>query len=72
MTRYKKELKKRGFKLESDFPFLPYELKTGGTLETIKTEIVAPFIVYKSYYCELGWCRTYLDKNFNEIKLSDL
>lgn len=27
MNRFKKEIRKRGFKLESDLPCLPYELK---------------------------------------------
>lgn len=25
MTRYKKEIKKHGFRLENDFPMIPYE-----------------------------------------------
>ena len=34
MTRFKKELRKRGVKLECDYPYLPFEL-VGTTLECV-------------------------------------
>ena len=27
MNRFKKEIRKRGFKLESDYPWMPYDIK---------------------------------------------
>lgn len=38
MTRYKQELRKRGWKLEIDFPWLPFE--TGNVvIESVSTKV---------------------------------
>lgn len=39
MTRYKKELRKRGWKLEIDYPWLPFE-KGHVTIEGVSTRVV--------------------------------
>ena len=44
MTRYNKELRKRGYKQESDYPLLPYEVGNI-TIEAVNTKIVDNRIV---------------------------
>ena len=50
MNRYKKELQKRGFKLENDFEYLPCN-----GIETVKAEITKEGIIYKQYHVGYGW-----------------
>ena len=37
MNRFKKELRKKGIKLECDYPFIPYEMKHV-TLEAVEVD----------------------------------
>lgn len=39
MTKYKEYLRSKGFKLDSDYPFLPYSVKGTPTLECVSTGI---------------------------------
>lgn len=45
MTRYKKELRNKGFLLEIDYPYYPYN-----TLQGIRTYVDTDGLVIKEYY----------------------
>lgn len=38
MNRFKKELRKRGYKLEQDYPSMPYSTDSNYTIEAIKVD----------------------------------
>lgn len=50
MTRFTKEIRKLGFKIESDYEYLPY-----GDIETAYTE--SENAEYYIYHYGLGWIR---------------
>ena len=65
MTRYDKELRKRGYKLEIDYPWLPYN--DGSVLiEAIITKIIDNRIVIITC-CNVGCGFEFLDRNFNVV-----
>lgn len=54
MTRYKEYLRTKGFKLEQDFPYMPFgEVSGNQFLEDIHTEIVDSTIQIKYYYTSI-------------------
>ena len=60
MNRFKKELRKRGIKLECDYPYLPFDVSESVTLEAVT---VRPDQAYIScYYNVVGWVRTYFNR----------
>lgn len=48
MNRFKKELNKRGYKMEKDYDSMPYESWDGTTLDAIV--ISAASVTYTRYY----------------------
>ena len=62
MTRYKKELSKRGYKQEHEFDFLPC-----GELEGTSLKLVDEKFIYKEFYV-FGTAITVIDKNYNIIE----
>ena len=65
MTRYNKELRKRGYKQESDYPLLPYEVGNI-TIEAVNTKIVDNRIVIITCY-NVSRGLEFLDRNFNVV-----
>lgn len=67
MTRYKKELRKHGYRLECDYPCLPYQIN-GITLEgvTIKFDNDYKRFVLKEWYV-VGVYVIYIDSHYNPI-----
>lgn len=63
MTRYKKELRKRGYKLEMDYPWLPYDCGSF-TLEAVNTKIRNSYIVIIRDY-NVGTSLEFIDRNYN-------
>ena len=65
MTRYKKELRKRGFKLEIDYPWMPYKDRSV-LIEAINTKIIDNRIVIITC-SNVGCDLTFLDRNFSIV-----
>ena len=65
MTRYDKELRKRGYKLECDYPWLPYEVGNI-TIKAVITKIVGNRIVFITCY-NIGCSFELLDSYFNIV-----
>ena len=65
MTRYKKELRKRGYKLKCDYPWLPFE-HGSIAIEEVNTKIVGNRIVIITSY-DVGCSLEFLDRNFNVV-----
>lgn len=65
MTRYNKELRKRGFKLEMDYPWMPYKERSV-LIEAINTKIIDNHIVIITV-CNVGCGLEFLDRNFNVV-----
>ena len=59
MTRFAKELRKRGYKLECDYPWLPY-YQGSVTLDTVVVN--SNDCTLNEYYCETGWIITKFDR----------
>ena len=65
MTRFKKELKKRGYLFEEDYPFLPYE-----GIESISAD--ATKATYSCYHDATGSVTTFFDRSLEpEISFID-
>lgn len=62
MTRYKEYLRNAGFKLENDYPYLPFN-----GIETVQTCIELNFIVVETYHVSTGWQRLLVDVHGNLI-----
>lgn len=52
MNRLKKEMRKRGLKLENDYEYLPYN-----GIETV--EVDSENAVWKQYHVSAGWVKVY-------------
>ena len=65
MTRYDKELRKRGYKLENDYPWLPYEVGII-TIEAVNTKIVDNSILIITC-SNVGCDLKFLDRNFSVV-----
>ena len=65
MTRYDKELRKHGYKLECDYPWLPYEVGNI-TIKAVITKIVGNRIVVITCY-NIGCSFDLLDSYFNIV-----
>ena len=65
MTRYDKELRKSGYKLECDYPCLPFE-QGDITIESVNTKIVDNSIVIITC-CNVGCDVKFLDRNFSVV-----
>ena len=63
MNRYKKELRARGFKLESDFECMPCN-----GIESVTTEITKDGILYKLYHNGYGWDGILIPKKTETVK----
>lgn len=50
MTRYKKYVREKGYKLENDYEYLPYHSKHTPTLEGVRTKIENDKIVVLQFY----------------------
>lgn len=66
MTKYKQELRKHGFRLECDYPFLPYDVN-GIALEGVSAKIENNKIVVTNFSV-VGIAKSIIDKNFNVIE----
>lgn len=58
MTRFKKEIRKRGAKLEIDYPFLPYN---GIDCVIVHSEEAS----YSYFHYGMGWVRVMYDRALN-------
>lgn len=67
MTRFKQELRKAGYKLEIDYPWLPYDVGGGVSIESVHARIEDNAIVLYKWYNVVGWTKTVLDRHMNEI-----
>lgn len=65
MTRFKEELTKHGFKLEHDYPWLPFEIKSV-YVETVRVRIEGNKIILTTFY-NVGVGIEHLDHNFNVV-----
>ena len=65
MTKLKREMRKRGFKFEEDFMWLPYEMGSV-TLEGVSMRVVGNLIYYTRYYTSIV-CTQILDKNYQVV-----
>lgn len=80
MTRYKQALREKGYWLECDYPYLPYnDKKTGIAIETVSTEIVHLIdesrhkpvpLIRISQYTVVGTLDIYLNNKL-EVVLTD-
>ena len=50
MTRYKKYIREKGYKLENDYEYLPYQSEYTPTLEGVRTKIENSKIVVLQFY----------------------
>ena len=66
MNRFKKELRKKGIKLESDYPWLPFELKSGGIIEGVK--VLTEYGIVEFYFTSMIE-RVWFDRGMNPIPL---
>ena len=65
MNRYKKELQKHGYKIENDYPYLPYDMGSM-TLEGVRAYIDnASIIVVRCFTSIIEKAK--LDRNFNVV-----
>ena len=64
MTRYKKELRKRGYKLECDYPWLPYGTPA---LECVRTYVYENVLVMVQYFVVGNYTRIF-NRNFDIIE----
>lgn len=60
MNRFKKELRRRGYKLECDYTTLPYK-----TIEAVQAR--AESVSYDIFSNTCGWICTRFDRDFSEI-----
>ena len=65
MTRYKTELRKHGFKLEQDYPWLPYE-QGNIAIEGVRVKIDNSLIVICTDY-NVGTGIEFIDRNFSVV-----
>ena len=66
MTRYKKELRKRGYMLEIDYPYMPY-ITGNSMIISIKTRIKFDKIVIFTITFN-GYSIEFIDRKFNVIE----
>jgi len=66
MNRLKKEFRRIGFRLESDFPYLPFE-------GVDSVEVDSENAIYKAYHYGYGWLRLKLERDggMTEIPSND-
>ncbi len=67
MTRWKKELRKHGVKLESDYSFMPYDIGAGPTLEAVFVKIDGDLIMLHQVFV-VGDLYTWYGRNFEVVK----
>ena len=65
MTRYDKELRKSGYKLECDYPWLPFE-QGDITIEAVNTKIVDNSILIITC-SNVGCDLKFLDRNLSVV-----
>lgn len=65
MNRYKKELRKRGFQLETDYPYMPYD-SGSMTLEGVRAYISNANIMMTRYFSSIIETIK-LDRNFEVV-----
>ena len=69
MTRFAKELRKRGYKLECDYPWLPYDIGSS----SIETVIVnSEDCTLHEWYNTMGWVTTKFDRQMKEEVVFEL
>ena len=56
MNRLKKEIKKKGIMLESDYPFLPFN-----GIEAVKVD--SELATLSTYHVSMGWMRCKFDRS---------
>ena len=66
MTRTKKELKKRGYKFNEDYPMLPCTIDGMVQIEDTAMTITRDGFLIKKVY-DVDVLRIFIDKNFKEI-----
>lgn len=66
MTRFKEELRKRGYQLECDCEMLP-DYRGSLTLDTIRAYIDGNKIIYKRYYTSITLVSIF-DSKWNETQ----
>lgn len=66
MTRYDKELRKRGYKLACDYPWLPFD-QGDITIESVITYIADNYIGIITLD-NVGCGYEFLDRNFNVVE----
>lgn len=57
MNRFKKEIRKRGIKLECDYPYIPYN-----GLETVIVH--SDKAIISEYHVCAGWVKTIVNRDF--------
>lgn len=60
MNRFKKEIRRHGWKLESDFEYLPYD-----GVETVVAD--AETATISTYHVSAGWCRVSFNRGMEEV-----
>lgn len=68
MTRYKKELRKRGYKLNCDYPYLPYNTTTALIIDGIYTTITKEYIIVTRVY-NVGVEKLFIGRDFTVVNL---
>ena len=64
MNRFKKELRKRGIKLECDYEYLPYN-----GIETVVVN--SENATVSTYHLSAGWCKVRFNKAFTQEKVRE-
>ena len=65
MTRYKEELRKKGYKLEIDYPYLPISIGNAPALEGVRTFVKDNEILICQYYV-VGTIIRHIERNLEE------
>ena len=65
MNRFKKEIRKRGIKLECDYPMIPFN-----GLEAVIVH--ADTGIVSEYHDCTGWVKTIFNRNMNQTTIMDL
>lgn len=69
MNRWKKYIKSKGFKGETDYPYMPYYDKD---LDTVIFKIEKGGLSCNEYYYPIGWVKHYIKKNGQVEEIFDI
>lgn len=69
MNRFKKELRKRGYKLEMDYPYLPCPIKKGSSIEIETVCVDSEKCMLSEWTNVFGWYHRVFTRSFEAIEI---